>query len=145
MAFLLEVDFRDVNGEVSSTSVYVATRADGLAVIQQLDVRTNALITGARLVTPIPLQTIINNDAVAANVETARTKAKIRLRGFDTGSLANPLAHATIGVPAPIGTLINGLSGDNTNADAVGLASHVLSASGVQMTAVEKIYYSRGR
>lgn len=145
MAFLVEIDFKDVNGDTSSSSAYVATKADGLSFIQQMDAKSNALVLEARILTPVPLQTITNNDAAAANVETVKTKAKIRMRGFDTGSLANPVAHTTIGIPAPIGTLINGKTGDNTNADVVALATHVLSEHGVQMTAVERIKYSRGR
>jgi len=145
MALLISSFWRDVNGEEVELGFWVADLAGAQTALEHIDAVSNAKLIRADVSTPVPLQTIINNDAAAANVETARCKAKIKMRGADTGSLAAPFDEATVSIPAPIGTLINGKSGDPTNADVVGLVSHVLSDSGVQMTSVKSITYSRGR
>lgn len=141
MSYLLHIEWVDVNGETGSSSAWVASTDDGLTVAKAFKAASNARITSAELRETVPLQTITNNTASNNNVETAKTKAKIKMRGADAGSLASPFAYVTVGIPAPIGTLINGVVGDTSNTDANDLASHVLSPSGVQMSSIEKIYY----
>lgn len=145
MAFLLELSFRDVNGLVADRTCYINQESDAPAVIKDFDDCTNALITSARILTPVPLQTITGNNATNDNVETAKCKAKISLRGADAGSLADPFATAHISIPAPIGSLINGKSGDVTNGALQSLKTKVLSKNGVQMDTVTKVTYSKGR
>jgi hypothetical protein len=141
MSVFLNVMFIDVNGLEANTGFYIDSAANAVTVVTAIKAITNAKIVSAEIQTPIGIQLVTNNDAVAANVETAKTKAKIRMRGADLGSTARPFAFATVSIPAPIGTLINGLSGDVTNPDVDGVKSHVLSASGVTMSTVERIYY----
>lgn len=143
MSYLLHISWIDVNGLTGTSSAWVASTDDGLTVAKAFKAASNAKITAAELRETVPLQTITNNDPTAANVETAKTKAKIRMKGADAGSLAAPFAYVTVGIPAPIGTLINGLTGDTSNTDANNLTSHVLSPSGVQMATIDKIYYGR--
>jgi hypothetical protein len=143
MAFLLDVTFQDINQLESRSSMWVDTEENVQAVLDALKLASNAKITKASLSTPVPLVTITNNDAVAANVETATQKAIIQMRGADAASSGEPFAHARIGIPAPIGSLINGLSGDVTDAEVQSLKSKVLSKTGVQMDTVESIRYSR--
>lgn len=143
MAFLLDVTFQDINQLESRSSMWVDTEENVQAVLDALKLASNAKITKASLSTPVPLVTITNNDAVANNVETATQKAIIQMRGADAASSGEPFAHARIGIPAPIGTLINGLSGDVTDAEVQSLKSKVLSKTGVQMDTVESIRYSR--
>lgn len=143
MAYLLDVTFQDVNQLESRSSMWVGVETDVQAVLDALKLASNAKIIKATLSTPVPLVTITNNDAVASNVETATSKAIIQMRGADAASSGEPFAHARIGIPAPIGTLINGLSGDVTNAEVQSLKSKVLSKTGVQMDTVESIRYSR--
>jgi hypothetical protein len=145
MADLLFVEFRDINGMVASTSFYLNDPADAGAMLTALKAASNALITRAELRESVPIVTLINNTATNNNVETARTKAKVRMRGADAGSPAAPFAFVTLGIPAPIGALINGPFGDNTNTDVNDLMSHVLSQTGVQMSTVQKIYYAKSR
>src|SRR4051812_2202105 len=127
MAFLLDVTFQDINQLESRSSMWVDTEENVQAVLDALKLASNAKITKASLSTPVPLVTITNNDAVAANVETATQKAIIQMRGADAASSGEPFAHARIGIPAPIGSLINGLSGDVTDAEVQSLKSKVLS------------------
>jgi hypothetical protein len=143
MAYLLDVTFQDVNQLESKSSMWVNVETDVAAVLTALKAASNAKILKASLSTPVPLIAITNNDAVSANVETATSKAIIQMRGADAGSSGEPFAHARIGIPAPIGSLINGLSGDVTNAEVQSLKSKVLSKTGVQMDTVESIKYSR--
>lgn len=145
MANLLKLEWLDINQEKATSDIWVPSEADGVTLVGLLAGLSNAQILRANIVTPIALQLVINNDAVSANVETARAKAKIRMRGADAGSVADPFDYVTVSIPAPIGTLINGKTGDVTNADVDGLKSHVLSASGVTMSTVESITYSKGR
>lgn len=145
MAFLLEIDFRDVNGKTASRSCYINQESDAPLVVKMFDDCSNALITAARILTPVPLQLITGNSATNDNVETAKTKAKVKLRGADAGSLAQPFDYVTISIPAPIGTLINGQSGDVSNSELQSLKTKVLSRAGVQMDTIEKVYYSRGK
>jgi hypothetical protein len=143
MAYLLDVTFQDVNQAVSQSSMWVNVETDVTAVIAALKAASNAKITRATLSTPVPLIAITNNDAVANNVETATCKAIIAMRGADAGSSGEPFAHVRVGIPAPIGTLINGLSGNITDAEVQSLKSKVLSKTGVQMDVVESIKYKR--
>jgi hypothetical protein len=143
MAYLLDVTFQDVNQLQSKSSMWVEAETDVASVLAALKAASNAKIVKATLSTPVPLVSITNNDAVSANVETATSKAVIQMRGADAASSGEPFAHARIGIPAPIGTLINGLSGDVTLAEVQSLKSKVLSKSGVQMDTVESIRYNR--
>jgi hypothetical protein len=143
MAFLLDVTFQDINQLESKSSMWVNTEENVPDVLDALKAASNAKILKATLSTPVPLTTITNNDAVAANVETATSKAIIQMRGADAGSSGEPFAHVRIGVPAPIGTLVNGLSGDITNSEVQSLKTKVLSKTGVQMDVVESIKYNR--
>lgn len=143
MAYLLEVTFQDVNQLESKSSMWVNVETDVSTVVNALKAASNAKIVKATLSTPVPLVTITNNDAVAENVETATQKAVIQMRGADAGSSGEPFAHVRIGIPAPKGSLINGTSGDVTDAEVQSLKSKVLSKTGVQMDTVESIKYSR--
>lgn len=143
MAYLLDVTFQDVNQLTSKSSMWVNVETDVPNVLNALKAASNAKIVHATLSTPVPLIAITNNDATAANVETVTSKAIISMRGADAGSSGEPFAHARVGIPAPIGTLINGISGDITNAEAQSLMTKVLSKTGVQMDVIESIKYSR--
>lgn len=143
MAFLLDVTFQDINQLESKSSMWVDTEENVPAVLAALKAASNAKIARATLSTPVPLVTITSNDAVAENVETATSKAIIAMRGADAASSGEPFAHVRIGIPAPIGSLINGSSGDVTNAEVQSLKSKVLSKTGVQMDVVESIKYNR--
>lgn len=143
MAYLLDVTFQDINQLESKSSMWVNVETDVTAVIAALKAASNAKILKATLSTPVPLVTITNNDAVAANIETATSKAVIQMRGADAGSSGEPFARVRVGIPAPIGTMINGLSGDVTEAEVQSLKSKIISKTGVQMDTVESIRYNR--
>lgn len=143
MAFLLDVTFQDINQRESISSMWIDDELHAPDVIAALKAASNAKILRATISTPVPLTTLTGNDATAANVETVTQKAVISMRGADAGSTGVPFATARVGIPAPIGTLINGLSGDTTNGEAQSLMTKVLSKSGVQMSTIDKITYSK--
>lgn len=143
MSIYITAEMTDINNKKSVVGAWVADAGAGDNYLAALKAASNAKISKAWVSTPVPLTTITNNDAVAENVETVTTKALIKMRGADTGSAANPFARVTIGIPAPIGTLINGETGDVSNAEIQSLKVKVLSNTGVQMSVVERIQYSR--
>lgn len=143
MSVYVSAELTDINEKKAVTGAWVADAAAADDYLAALKAASNAKISKAWLSTPVPLTTITNNDATAANVETVRTKALVKMRGADTGSAAEPFARVTIGIPAPIGTLINGATGDVTDAEIQSLKTKVLSRTGVQMSTVERIQYSR--
>lgn len=143
MAYLLDVTFQDINQQESVSSMWVNVETDVTAVIAALKAASNAKILRATLSTPVPLIAITNNIPAAANVETVTSKALIYMRGADAGSSGRPFATAVVGVPAPIGSLINGASGDVSDAEVQSLKSKVLSKTGVQMDQVTAIKYNR--
>jgi hypothetical protein len=145
MSKYLKATLEDVNKLQATTGFFVPDDATAMTALAAIKAASNAKIIKAELQTPIALQFLLSNNAIAANIETCRAKAHIRFRGADTGSTARPFAYVTVSIPAPKGTLINGLTGDTSNADADGLKSHVLSSTGVTMTVVEKIWYGRAR
>ncbi len=143
MAFLLTVYWKDAQLELATSRMWINNEADAPAVLAALKLASNAQITQALLSTPVPLVAITNNDATNDNVETARTKALVKMRGADAGSSAAQFAFVHIGIPAPIGSLINARYGDVNNAELQSLKVKVLSETGVQMDKVEQISYSR--
>lgn len=144
MAFLVKHTWKDAQGLEIELQDWVGTEAEASTLLQTLDAASNALLVKAELHTPVPLQTIINNDATNNNVETAAAKAVVTFRGADAGSLAQPFDEVTLEIPAPIGTLINGLTGDASNADLLALAGEILSEHGVTMSSISAIKYKRG-
>lgn len=143
MSVYVQAEMTDINGEKASTGAWVADAAAADDYLVALKNASNAYISKAWLSTPVPLTTITNNDAVAENVETVRSKVQVKMRGADTGSAAEPFARVTVQIPAPIGSLINGATGDVSNAELQSLKTKVLSRTGVQMSVVERIQYSR--
>jgi hypothetical protein len=143
MAYLLDVTFRDINQLESISSVWVNVETDVDNVVAAMKAASNAKIVRATLSTPVPLVTLTNNQPAAANVETATSKAIVSMRGADAGSSGKPFATARVGIPAPIGTIINGQSGDVSDAELQSLKSKVLSKTGVQMDQITSVKYSR--
>lgn len=143
MAYLLDVTFQDINQVESVSSLWVNVETDVTDVIAAMKAASNAKILRATLSTPVPLIAITNNIPTAANVETATSKAIVSMRGADAGSSGKPFATARVGIPAPIGTLINGESGDTTDAELQSLKSKVLSKTGVQMDQITSVKYNR--
>lgn len=143
MAILTTVYFQDAQGEQATSSNWCNDEGTANSYIAAMKAGSNAQILRATLSTPVPLQSITNNDATAANNETVKAKALVKFRGADLGSGARPFAYVSLKIPAPIGSLINAKYGDPTNSDLVSLAGNVLSASGVAMNTVEYVRYSR--
>jgi hypothetical protein len=145
MAKKLTVGFRDINGVYAATHFWCNNEAEALLCLQNLANLSNAQIINATMAETVDITGLASNAAAAANNESARTKAKIKMRGADAGSVADPFGHVTVSIPAPIGSLINGINGDITNAAYNDIKAHAVSASGVSMTEVTRVYYARAR
>lgn len=143
MAYLLDVFFQDINQKESTSSLWVNVETDVPDVLAAMKAASNAKILRATLSTPVPLIALTDNIPTAANVETATSKAIVSMRGADAGSSGKPFATARVGIPAPIGSLINGQSGDVSDAELQSLKSKVLSKTGVQMDQITSVKYSR--
>jgi hypothetical protein len=142
MAVELSVTWQDVNGLTSTERFAVVDAANAALVLPKLKLLSNAKIVSAAINTPLDITGLANNNAASANVETARTKMNIGLSGNKpAGATARPKTR--LGIPAPVGSYINGLSGDVTNADIVALLANVVSNRGEAMTKVDRVAYSK--
>jgi hypothetical protein len=136
----------DAQGGRSSMSYVLSSDAvaDRQATITALKALTNARIISATASRAIELLTITNNTAVAANNETVKIAALLRMEGIDVGSPFQNYAQATIAIPAPIGDLIPYVPNGANNAELTNIANKVLSRSGVAMTRIVSLKY-KGR
>lgn len=142
MAGEAELSYVDVNGIPASNRFVVddaAAAATSLALFKKL---TNSRIKAARFSTPVDVSGVAANVAAAANVETARAKMIITLSAppADVGLARQTV---TLQIPAPVGTYINGLTGDPTNADIVALLGVVRTSTGAVCDKVEKVAYAK--
>ena len=142
MTYQLEIRWQDAQGlRVNERfSVGDATLpGDVLTAFKKL---SNAKIISASQITPVDVSGLIGNTAAASNVETARQKMVVSMSG------PVPLAGSTrpkvrIGIPAPVGTYINGLFGDPTNADIAALKSLVVTNQGNNLDTVDRVFYAK--
>jgi hypothetical protein len=140
MAVELSVSYTDVNG-VSAKNVFaVADAAGGAALLPLLDALSNAKISSAAVATPLDVSAL--GAAAAANNESAKFKMAITFSGaIPAGGTRRP--RVTIQIPAPVGTLINGESGDPTNAAFTALLPYVKTSHGEAVDTVESVNYVR--
>lgn len=140
MAQILEVSYLDAQGVVRTGEYTVADLESAEFLLPKLKKLTNCKIQSANLIQPVPLDGITSNVAVAANVESAKFKMGISMTGpRAVGATAAPSVN--IQIPAPVGTYINGLSGDPTNADITTLLAEILSNRGETLDTVRKVSY----
>jgi len=138
MSTLLEVSYLDANGNTSTNEVTVADLESAQFLLPKLKKLTNCKILSARLIQPVDVGFIASNNAVAANVESAKFKMAISMTGpIAAGATAAP--NVTIQIPAPVGSYVNGLSGDPTNADITTLLANVQSNRGETLDTVRKV------
>lgn len=140
----LTTGFQDINGDGSNTRFWVNDAANALGALQNMANLSNAAIVSAWMGEVVDLTALgLKAAAVAANVETARTKLKVHLSGPDAGSVANPRADVTLSIPAPVGDLLNA-NGPNTAALTPFIAL-VRADSDVAMDRIDRVYYSKSR
>lgn len=132
----------DVNGVGAKNSIWSANSADVAAIAAALKKLSNAKLNEARVSEPVDITGIANNGAAAANVETARTKMVITLSAPPV-SAGGSRQTVTIQVPAPVGTYINGLTGDTQNPDIQALVGKVLTQAGTATTAIDRVAYAK--
>lgn len=140
MAVEAAISWLDVNGQGASNRMWVADGAAATGLALLLKPLSNAKMKGASYSTPLDISGIDPNAAVAANVETARTKMAITLSAPPLGA-GLPRQTVTIQIPAPVGTYINGLTGDTQNADIQALVGVVLTSAGTPTDAVDRVAY----
>lgn len=143
MSVYVTLVMQDINDEKSTVGAWVANAAAAVVYAQAIKLASNAYIVEGFISTPVAIAGLSSNVATATNVETVRSKAMVKMRGLNADSTAEPFSHVTVQIPAPLGTLINGLTGDPTQADLTTLMGVVKSNTGVEMQVVERIQYSR--
>lgn len=143
MARILHVTLRDVNGVTSGTHFWCNDLVTAIAACQSIANLSNAQIVGAYLSEPLDLTQISNNNTSNNNVETLKTRAIVRLSGPDPGSVANPRSYCRVTIPAPVGSIINGLTGDPAGALVTPFIGKVLTLSDVTTDRIDKVYYGK--
>jgi hypothetical protein len=109
MAIKVTPSFRDVNGQASRTSFYTPNELTAIFVLQSLANLSNAGIENAYYNINIPLDFLANNNAVAGNVETVKTKLRVTFEGDDLDpTAADATPQVSLYIPAPVGTVYNG-------------------------------------
>lgn len=141
----LTVNVKDVNGLNSKTNFWVNDTLAAEQAVQAVANLSNAAVVSAYLTRDVDLADIPANTAVAANVETVAEKAKIRLSGPDTESAGATRLTVTVSIPAPVGTIINALTGAINGALVTPFVGKVTTYNGLETDTVDKVYYSRSR
>jgi len=144
MAVEVNITFKDVNGDEGQTSFWSDTAANAQAALELFGPLTNAEVIKASYSTPLDITGAWNVAAAAANVETCRSKVKVQFEGAADGGF-QAFDRTTLSIPAPVGDLINGASGNPTDARLVGLIPLVFSVHGTAMTVISSVKYAKAR
>src|SRR5690242_13343093 len=140
MAVSLNISMLDANGETAKVGPTIGDAANAVTVAQHIENMSNAKTLKADISTPVDISGLTGNTATAANVESAKFKARLTYSGpIPAGGTRR--VRTSILVPAPHGALVDGLSGDLTNADAVALAALLTDELGNPMDILESIEY----
>jgi hypothetical protein len=138
MAFIATVGFRDVNGATSRTSFGVANEVNAISVIQSLSDLSNAQIVSAYYTEVIDLAFLAANNAVAANIETVKSKLRVLYQGEDLDPTAvERFPTVQLYIPAPVGTVYDGTAASlqgNANLQAFLGAGRLMTPFGIDMT-----------
>jgi hypothetical protein len=145
MGQLLTINVVDVNGINSKTQFWCNDTLNAVGAVQAVANLSNAQVVSAYLTQEVDISSISNNNAVAANVETATEKAKVRLSGQDGSSAGATRLTATISIPAPVGTIINAQTGAVDGALVTPFVGKVTTYNGLTTDRVDKVYYSKSR
>jgi len=142
MAVELEISYLDVNGESATNSVSIDAAANAAATVQLFKNTSNCRVVKASIITPVDISGLTGNTSAAANVESAKFKMAVSLSGpIPSGATQRP--RVTFQIPAPLGTLINGRSGDPANAAFTAFLAHVVSNRGEVLDTVDSVNYVR--
>lgn len=141
----LTINVKDVNGLNSKTDFWVNDTLAALGAVQSVANLSNAAVVSAFLTKDVDLSPVLNNVASASNIETVTEKAKIRLSGADGGSAGATRLTVTISVPAPVGSIIDGITGAINGGLVTPFVGKVTTYNGLQTDTVDKVYYSRSR
>lgn len=142
MSVEVVVSWLDAQGSTASNTFTSADAAAALSAVTLLKLLSNAKIIAANYSTPLDLTGIAANNAVAANVESAKFKMAVQLSG-DKPANATARPGVKLLVPAPVGSLINGLTGDPTNAAFTNLLAQIQSNRGETLNRVDRVAYVR--
>lgn len=146
MAQEMTVSYKDAQTLPARNQFWVNDALTGFSALQHLANVSNAQIVSAYLKKPVVTTGFTLKPApLAANNETVNTRAKVRMEGNDAGSVANPVATTLLSIPAPVGDLINGLTGNNNDARLIPLIAIVRADSDVAMQRITKVYYEKAR
>jgi hypothetical protein len=140
MAVEVSISWFDANGDTASNSFTVADAAAAASALAALHAISNAGVSAASYATPLDLAGLTT--PVAANVESAKFKMAITMSGDKpVGATARP--KVILQVPAPIGTLINGKSGDPANVAFTALLPLIKTNRGETLNKIDSVNYIR--
>lgn len=145
MGQLCTINVKDVNGLSSKTQFWTNDTVSAEGAAQSIAKLSNAQVVSCYLTREVDLTDLADNVAVAANIETVAEKAKIRLSGGDATSAGALRLTTTIAIPAPVGTIINALTGAVNGALVTPFIGKVTTYNGLVTDQVDKVYYSRSR
>ena len=140
MAGQLKVTWKDVNGNTSSNSVWCADAGAAGTLLTALKACTNAVAVSATFSAQIDIGT--PGTPVKGSNEPVRTKAAVTLSG-NPASTGLPRPKITLEIPAPVDSLINGLSGDVTNALVTALLGSAKTNRGETLNQVDNVTYQK--
>jgi hypothetical protein len=142
MAVQDSISWEDINGIEATNRFYVADAAGAVTAATLMKKLSNAKIVASSVKSDVDISGVPANNAAAANVETARAKMVITLSGPPPGANL-PRVKVTLEIPAPVGSYINGLEGDKTNADIVALLTVVKTNRGETVDTVDRVIYAK--
>lgn len=138
----VSISYMDVNGLGASNRFWVADDGDAAGLPALLKKLTNAQIKNASYATPIDISGLASNNAVAANNESAEFKMAITFSAPPLGA-GLPRQTVTIQIPAPVGSYVNGQTGDPNNADIQALVGLISTRAGTPTNQVDRVAYVR--
>jgi hypothetical protein len=132
----------DVNGQPASNRLWATNSAGVASLAAKLKKLSNAKLKNAAVTTPVDISGISGNTAAAANVESARFKMIITASAPPV-SAGGRRQIVTIEIPAPVGSYVNGLSGDTQNADIQALLDDLYTQAGTACDSIDKVAYAK--
>lgn len=145
MGSLCTIGVKDVNGKSSKTQFWTNDTVSALGAAQAVANLSNAQVVSCYLTKDVDISDLADNVAVAANIETVTEKAKIRLSGADALSAGALRLTATISIPAPLGTIINAVTGAVDGALVTPFIGVITTYNGLVTDRIDKVYYSKSR
>jgi len=138
----LKIEEKDAQGALASNTFTVASAVAGTSLLEDYKLLTNCEILSAHYSENLDVSGVANNVPVAANNESAKTKAVLTLSGAPAAAGLNR-PTITVQIPAPIGSLISSdHEADTDNILFDPLINTLKTPTGGAVTRVDRIDYA---